>query len=423
MQLLTVSQLTRYLKASLESDPLLQGVWVQGEVTNYTVSSQGHQYFSLKDAGAQLRCVLFRNTGSLQSRRAALFSPLGAASVTLRNGMAVLVRGRLSIYEARGDYQLYVEEVEEAGVGLLHLRFEQLKQQLQEEGLFDDERKRPLPRWPQVVGIVTSPQAAALRDMLRVLRARCPLARVILAPTLVQGERAPEQIAAAIDLLNAHGQAEVIIIGRGGGSLEELWAFNEEVVARAIARSRVPVISGVGHETDTTIADFVADYRASTPTAAATAAVPDLAEWGRALGAAREHLAEVMEDHLEAWRDELARCKRDLLRASPRSQVARERQRLDEAESRLKERVQRGLERRRQRVQSAAQQLHALSPLQTIARGYAVLRHEGTGQLITSVRQVEASDALDIQVRDGHIRSVAWHVIPDEDEDEQSRGN
>ncbi len=423
MQLLTVSQLTRYLKFSLEADPVLQGVWVQGEVTNYKVSSNGHQFFSLKDESAQIGCVLFRGTSSLQSRRAALFSPLGAASVTLRNGMAVLARGRLSVYEARGELRLVVEEVEEAGIGLLHLRFEQLKQQLAEEGLFDAERKRPLPRWPQVVGIVTSPQAAALRDMLRVLRARCPLVRVILAPALVQGERASEQVAAAIDLLNAHGEAEVVIVARGGGSLEELWAFNEEVVARAIARSRVPVISGVGHETDTTIADFVADYRASTPTAAATAAVPDLEEWGRALGAAQMRLTELMEDHLEAWRDELARCRRDLLRASPRGQLARERQRLDEAGSRLSERMKRGLEARRERMKSAAQHLHALSPLQTIARGYAVVRHEGTGQLITSVQQVEASDALDVQVRDGHIRAVVWHVIPDEDEDEQARGN
>jgi exodeoxyribonuclease VII large subunit len=411
-----VSQLTRYLKASLESDPILQGVWVQGEVTNYSASAQGHQYFSLKDESAQLRCVFFRGAGSLHNRRAALFSPLGAASVKLRNGMAVIVRGRLSIYETRGDYQLYVEEVEEAGVGMLHLRFEQLKQQLQDEGLFDEERKRPLPRWPQVVGIVTSPQAAALRDMLRVLRVRCPLVRVILAPTLVQGERAPEQIAAALDLLNAQGEAEVIIVGRGGGSLEELWAFNEEVVARAIARSRVPVISGVGHETDTTIADFVADYRASTPTAAAAAAVPDLAEWGRALVAAQARLTELVEDHLEAWRDELARCRHDLLRASPRSQLARERQRLDEASSRLNERMKRVLLHRQERVKSAAQHLHALSPLQTIARGYAVVRREETGQLITSVKQVEASDALDIHVRDGHIRGVVWHVIPDEGE-------
>ncbi len=413
MQLLTVSQLTRYLKASLESDPVLQGVWVQGEVTNYSASAQGHQYFSLKDESAQLRCVFFRGAGSLQNRRAALFSPLGAASVKLRNGMAVMVRGRLSIYEVKGDCQLYVDEVEEAGVGVLHLRFEQLKQQLQSEGLFDEERKRPLPRWPQVVGIVTSPQAAALRDMLRVLLARCPLVRVILAPTLVQGERAPEQVAAALDLLNAQGEAEVIIVARGGGSLEELWAFNEEVVARAIARSRVPVISGVGHETDTTIADFVADYRASTPTAAAAAAVQDMAEWGRALVAAQARLTELVEDHIEAWRDELDRCRRDLLRASPRSQLARERQRLDEASSRLNERVKRVLENRRERVRSAAQHLHALSPLQTIARGYAVVRREETGQLITSVKQVEASDALDIQVRDGHIRGVVWHVIPD----------
>jgi exodeoxyribonuclease VII large subunit len=415
--------LTRYLKANLESDPILQGVWVQGEVTNYTASSQGHQYFSLKDEGAQLRCVMFRSAGSLQSRRAALFSPLGVASVTLRNGMAVLARGRLSVYETRGDLQLVVEEVEEAGVGMLHLRFEQLKRRLQEEGLFEEERKRPLPRWPQVVGILTSPQAAALRDMLRALRARCPLVRVILAPALVQGERAAEQVAAAIDLLNAQGEAQVIIVARGGGSLEELWAFNEEAVARAIARSRVPVISGVGHETDTTIADFVADYRASTPTAAAAAAVPDLAQWSRALVAARERLAGLLEDRLSDLRGQLALGRRDLLRASPRSQLEQERQRLDEASGQLQRRVQQALVKQRERLQGAALRLHTLSPLLTMARGYAVVRHEGTGQLVNSVKQVEASDALDVQVRDGHIRSVVWHVIPEEDGDEQARGS
>ncbi len=408
MQLFPVSQLTRYLKEMVETDPLLQDIWVQGEISNYSQSSAGHQYFCLKDEGAQLRCVLFRRANT-RNTRASVFAPWFAQpTVTLRNGMAVLARGRISLYESRGEYQLIVEEVEEAGVGMLHLRFEQLKQRLAEEGLFDEARKRPLPRWPAVVGIVTSPQAAALRDMLRVLRSRCPLVRVLLAPTLVQGEEAAGQIAAAIDLLNAHGEADVIIVARGGGSVEELWAFNEEVVARAIYRSRLPVITGVGHETDFTIADFVADYRASTPTAAAAAAVPDAVEWRRSVGETQARLMELIGHRLETLRSDLAGRKRDLLRASPQARLSTHRQQVDDCARILTERLEHLLRIRHERLRGAALHLNSLSPLLTIARGYAVVRREADGSTVTSVRQVEAGDELDIQVRDGHIRSVAW---------------
>src|SRR5262249_37915699 len=265
MRIVAVSELSGYLKALMEEDYFLQDVWVRGEISNYSQSSAGHRYFSLKDEYATLRCVLFHGNGS--------------AAPTMRNGMDVLAHGRMSIYEARGDMQFYVDAVEDAGIGVLHQRFEVLKQRLEAEGLFALERKRPLPSVPAVVGVVTSPTGAALRDIVRTLRLRCPLVRVILAPSAVQGDGAAAQLAAAIDALNAHGEAEVIVVARGGGSLEELWAFNEEVVAHAIARSRVPVVTGVGHETDFTIADFVADVRSSTPTAAATAVVPDANTW------------------------------------------------------------------------------------------------------------------------------------------------
>ncbi len=418
MQLLQVSQLTRYLKEVLESDPLLQDVWVQGEVSNYTQSAAGHHYFTLKDETAQLRCVLFRRVSAARSNRASLFASLSAPPpLVLRDGMAVLARGRLTLYENRGTYELIVEEVEEAGVGLLHLRFEQLKQRLEAEGLFDEGRKRPLPRWPAVVGIVTSPQAAALRDMLRVLRTRCPLVQVILAPTLVQGEGAASQIAAAIDRLNAHGAAEVIIVARGGGSVEELWAFNEEDVARAIYRSRLPVITGVGHETDFTIADFVADYRASTPTAAAAAAVPDAAEWRRSVADAEERLAELIEGRLELLRGQLSGQRRDLVRSSPLARLVQARQQIDEATRTLSERLDHLMMMRRERLRGAALHLNSLSPLLTIARGYAVVRREANGQTVTSVRQVEAGDELDIQLRDGHIRSVAWQLEEEQNGD------
>jgi exodeoxyribonuclease VII large subunit len=353
-----------------------------------------------------------------RSNRASLFAPLSAPPpLVLHDGMAVLARGRLTLYENRGTYELIVEEIEEAGVGLLHLRFEQLKQRLEAEGLFDEGRKRPLPRWPAVVGIVTSPQAAALRDMLRVLRTRCPLVQVILAPTLVQGDGAAAQIAAAIDRLNTHGAAEVIIVARGGGSVEELWAFNEEDVARAIYRSRLPVITGVGHETDFTIADFVADYRASTPTAAAAAAVPDAAEWRRSVADAKERLAELIEGRLELLRGQLSGQRRDLVRSSPLARLVQARQQIDEATRTLSERLDHLLVMRRERLRGAVLHLNSLSPLLTIARGYAVVRREADGQTVTSVRQVEAGDELDIQLRDGHIRSVAWQL------EEEQNGN
>jgi exodeoxyribonuclease VII large subunit len=420
MQLFAVSQLTLYLKEVLETDPLLQDIWVQGEVSNYSQSSAGHQYFCLKDEGAQLRCVFFRRAGAAHNSRAHLFAPEFSPPppIALRNGMAVLARGRLTLYESRGDYQLVVGEVEEAGVGLFHLRFEQLKQRLEAEGLFAEERKRPLPRVPGVVGIVTSPQAAALRDMLRVLRTRCPLVRVILAPTLVQGDAAAGQIAAAIDLLNRHGEAHVIIVARGGGSVEELWAFNEEEVARAIYRSRLPVITGVGHETDFTIADLVADYRASTPTAAAAAAVPDAAEWRRSVADAQERLAELMGSKLEMLRGALGGHQRDLVRASPLGRLNRARQQVDDATRTISERLDHVLGMRRERLRGAALHLNSLSPLLTIARGYAVVRRQDNGQTVTSVHQVEAGEELDIQVRDGHLRSVVWHVAPEDEQNE-----
>ena len=310
---------------------------------------------------------------------------------------------RLSYYERDGKLQLYVENVELVGEGALFLRFEQLKARLAAEGLFDAERKRPLPPQPSVIGIVTSLQAAALRDMLRVLRTRYPLAEVILAPTLVQGAEAPAAIAAALDLLNEHGQADVIIVGRGGGSIEELWAFNEEIVARAIARSRIPVISGVGHETDVTIADFVADYRASTPTAAAVAAVPDMQEWLGDIQGRLQLLQSLMDERLVELSEQLEDSLHQLHRANPRSLLDRRRQQLDDTTARLETRLQHIISLRGERLRGTALRLHSLSPLLTIARGYAVVRRDADATLITSVHQAQAGDRLTIQVSDGQI--------------------
>ena len=388
---LSVAQLSRYLKELLEVDDVLQNIWVQGEISGCKTYSSGHCYFTLKDAEAQLHCVFFKN------------ARLRSSAPVLRDGIAITANGRISYYERDGKLQLYVECVELIGEGALFLRFEQLKARLAAEGLFDENRKRPLPEQPAVVGIVTSPQAAALRDMLRVLHARYPLAEVLLAPTLVQGSEAPASISAALDLLNEHGEAEVIILGRGGGSIEELWAFNEEIVARAIARSRIPVISGVGHETDFTIADFVADYRASTPTAAASKAVPDITEWQIDIQAKQLELTELMEECFGDMAEKLERIQRDLQRASPSSLLDRRRQQLDDTSARLQTSLQHILTLRSERLSGMALRLHTLSPLITIARGYAVVRRDIDSTIVTSIKQTRPGESLTIQVTDGSI--------------------
>ena len=387
----SVAQVSRYLKEVLETDDILQDIWVQGEISGCKTYSSGHCYFTLKDAEAQLACVFFK-----QAR-------LRSSAPDLRDGMAIAANGRISLYERDGKLQLYVEYVEPLGDGALFLRFEQLKARLEAEGLFDAERKRPLPSQPAVIGIVTSPQAAALRDMLRVLRSRYPLAEVIFAPTLVQGVEAPASIAAALDLLNEHGEADVVIIGRGGGSIEELWAFNEEVVARAIARSRIPVISGVGHETDFTIADFVADYRASTPTAAAAAAVPDIEDWRGDILEKEQSLTGLVEEYLNDLSEQLERTQHDLQRASPQDMLDRRHQQLDDMTALLQTHLQHIVSLRGERLQGMALRLHSLSPLLTIARGYAIVRRDTDGTIITSTRQAQPAASLTIQVTDGDI--------------------
>ncbi|MEO8973106.1 MAG: exodeoxyribonuclease VII large subunit [Ktedonobacteraceae bacterium] len=388
---LSVTQISRYLKEVLASDEILQDVWVRGEISGCKTVSSGHCYFTLKDAEAQLPCVFFK------------YSRLRSDAPDLRDGMAISANGRVALYERDGKLQLYVEQVELIGEGALFLRFEQLKVRLAAEGLFDDERKRPLPAQPSVVGIVTSLQAAALRDMLRVLRTRYPLAEVLLSPTLVQGAEAPAAIADALDLLNEQGEADVIIVGRGGGSIEELWAFNEEVVARAIARSRIPVISGVGHETDFTIADFVADYRASTPTAAAAAAVPDIQDWQNSILEKEQALSLLMEERFADLREKLVYIQRDLQRASPQRLLERQQQQLDDTVEEMQMYMQHILSLKQERLRGLALRLHSLSPLLTIARGYAIVRRERDAVVVTNVGQVQTGERLTIQVIDGHI--------------------
>jgi exodeoxyribonuclease VII large subunit len=386
---ISVAALALYVRELLETNDILQNIWVQGEISNFKSYASGHCYFTLKEGDAQLLCVFFK-----QAR-------LRSSAPTLRDGVSVALNGRVAFYERDGKLQFYVERARLVGEGALFRRFEQLKARLAAEGLFDAERKRPLPPQPSVIGIVTSPQAAALRDMLRVLHTRYPLVHVVLSPSLVQGAEAPASIAAALDRLNEYSEIDVAIIGRGGGSIEELWAFNEEVVARAIARSRIPVISGVGHETDFTIADFVADLRASTPTAAATAAVPDIVDWQARVSDQLEDLSDLMQTHLSDLQFQVQESARELQRLSPLRLVDQRRQQLDELSELMHLQMQHLLSLQSERMRGLSLQLHSLSPLLTIARGYSIVRHSSDQSVVTSVQQVQSGDSLTIQVADG----------------------
>jgi exodeoxyribonuclease VII large subunit len=358
--ILTVSRLNALLRELVE-DNFMQ-VWVEGEISNYSFPASGHWYFSLKDAEAQVRAVMFRAQNRLLG-----FTP--------ENGMRVVCRGRVSLYPQRGEVQLIVEGLEPRGVGGLQLAFEQLKNRLAGEGLFAVERKRPLPAFPRVVGVVTSATGAAIHDILQVLRRRGAGVCVLLRPVRVQGEGAAREIAAAIAELNRQGEAEVLIVGRGGGSLEDLWAFNEELVARAIHGSKIPVISAVGHEVDHTIADFVADLRAPTPSAAAEMVARGRLELEGHLDHLVMRLAAQMRRRVDFGRERLNGLHRRL--RSPRESLALARQRRAELARRLSQAMDRRLKERAWRLSALAERLNDLSPLRTLGRGYAIVSRTG----------------------------------------------
>jgi len=381
-----VSWLAHYLRELIESDLRLSNIWVEGEVSNFTRSSAGHQYFTLKDEEAQLRCVMFRRSS-------------GGAPV--ENGAQVLAHGNVSFYEARGDLQLIVDFVQPAGVGVWQAQFERLKEQLEGEGLFDPVRKRPLPEFPRRLGVITSPTGAVLHDICHVVGRRWPAAEVVLAPTAVQGAEAVPGIVAALRRLNAEPDIDVIILARGGGSMEELWAFNEEAVARAVYGSRVPVVCGVGHETDYTIADYVADLRAPTPSAAAETAVPDRAEvWRRVEGLALS-LQAWTEGQVNQGRSAAAQVVNRLRLVRP--DVGRWGQQLGGLVLAVEVAVERATTRRGERVSSFAAQLRSLDPRRTLARGYAVVQRREDRRVVTSVQQVQGRDRLTVHVKDGRF--------------------
>jgi exodeoxyribonuclease VII large subunit len=390
MQIFTVSRITAYIRGVFDADAELQDLWVEGEVSNCVRSTAGHMYFTLKDERAQIRCVLWR-------------SQVAALEHVPANGDAIVVHGRVSVYEVQGSYQLYVDWVQPAGMGLLFLQLEALKEKLAEEGLFAPERKRPLPPFPRRIGVVTSPAGAAIRDILDVLARRYPLAEIIVAPTLVQGDDAPAQIVAAIDLLDTATDVDLIIVARGGGSLEDLWAFNSEQVARRIIASLVPVISGVGHETDFTIADFVADVRAPTPSAAAELAVPDQQVLREGLSAYQQALLLGVGQRLQRGRRDVDSLLGTLGRLSPRAQLDRQRQSVDAARQRAWSSLRHTMSARQERLTGLALRLSALNPDAVLQRGYAVVSHGSTGRVIRSVSQVGSGDPIDVRVSDGRF--------------------
>lgn len=386
----TVTEINRILKRYLEGEPLFQYVTICGEISNFKHHTSGHMYFVLKDAQSSIRCVMFR------SRNIGLrFTPT--------DGLEVYATGAITIYEAGGVYQLYVEYLEPRGVGDLHLAFEQLKAKLAQEGLFDVANKKPLPFMPKRIGIVTSPTGAAIQDMISILTRRMPGIEILIAPALVQGRGAGASIVAGIDALVKWGDCDVIIVGRGGGSFEDLWPFNEEAVARAVFASSVPVISAVGHETDVTICDFVADLRAPTPSAAAELAVPLAASLRQELQDVKMRLEGAWYRYHTDHKETVVNLERVLNSYNPVGVLQERQQRLDELSSRLARCMDRQLALARQNLAMMMQRLDGLSPLAVVGRGYGIVSHTKTRQPIVSIEQVRLGEDVDVMLQDGII--------------------
>lgn len=396
-QLWSVSELTSYIRELFDIDFRLQDVIVSGEISNFTRARSGHLYFTLKDERAQLKCVMWQS-----STLGLVFDP--------EDGDAVIAMGRVSVYEAGGVYQLYAESLEPAGRGDLALAFEKLKETLALEGLFDESHKKLIPGMPRKIGLVTSADAAALRDILNVLRRRWPLVSVLIAPALVQGREAPRQLIRSLQWLDGRNDIDTIIIARGGGSIEDLWAFNDPSLARAIYTANHPVIIGVGHQTDFTIADFVADLRAPTPSAAAELAVPEQAEYNAAIMSIKEAMNASMVNLLREKRSSLAGLARNLRHLSPRAALDNNRQQVDWLISRIDKAMRAVLDRRQARLTVLSATLDTMNPAATLARGYAILR-KADGNIIHSVDDVVEGDLLNVQVSDGRFGAK---VVEDE---------
>ena len=399
-KILSVTQINEYIRTMMDEDALLAGVAVRGEISNYKVYPSGHHYFTIKDDGAALKCVMFR--GNAMRLR---FRP--------DNGMQVLAMGKISVYPRDGAYQLYCTGLVLDGVGDLYAAFEQLKTKLADAGLFDQQRKKPIPKYPDTIGIVTSSAGAAVHDMLRILNKRFPLVKVRLLPVRVQGAEAPGEIAAAIAYANKYHLADLLIVGRGGGSIEDLWAFNDELVARAIYDSDIPIISAVGHEPDVTISDFVADLRAATPSNAAELAVPDQDALRQTLDSVVSSMQTTLQRQLNASRKQLQVLSSSSTLKSPDVYLQQTRKNLQSLRDKLLSAQSLGISRQRQSFLGLAAKLDALSPLKVLTRGYAVASCED-GNIIRSAKQTNPNDRITVRFHDGSINATVTEIKENE---------
>lgn len=395
-QVLSIAQINEYIRSKMDADPLLSGVAVRGEISNYKMYPSGHHYFTLKDESAALRCVMFKGN-ALRLR----FRP--------ENGMKVIAMGKISVFPRDGAYQLYCTAMAMDGIGDLHAAFEQLKAKLAAQGLFDPAHKKSIPKFPGTIGIVTSAAGAALHDMLRILKKRYPLSKVVLLPARVQGAEAPGEIAAAIRYANYYRLADLLIVGRGGGSIEDLWAFNDELVAHAIFESQIPIISAVGHEPDVTISDYVADLRAATPSNAAELAVPDQDALWQTLDAMSASMAASLDRQLKSARRHLNMLASSPALRSPTGYLEQKRIGLSHLENRLFSAQNRIIDRKKQGFIGLTAKLDAMSPLKVLTRGYAMTQ-KADGTVVRSVHQVESGDQMRISLSDGQLTATVTDV-------------
>ena len=385
----SVSQITRTISRTIEQQPQLQNVWVKGQISNLGAPASGHIYFTLKDEKSAIRSVVFRSSAARMK-----YMP--------SDGEEVLVHGKINIYAASSEYQIIVDKIEPMGIGALQRAYEELKKRLADEGLFDIHHKKPLPVFPMKIGVITSETGAAIQDILQQLQKRFPLSELLLHPTLVQGEDAAAQIVNAIKVMNNRSDIDVLIVGRGGGSMEDLWSFNEEIVARAIFASNIPIISAVGHETDFTIADMVADHRSPTPSAAVEHIVPDQQEIISRLNGHKERLRNLVLHRLENRRDELRILEEGLSPAKRKDAINELYQSIDNLEATFHKSLSEKIDTKNDLLQAFADRLNGLSPLATLKRGYSIIR-SSTGEIITSNKQTNVGESLDLTLSDGSL--------------------
>jgi len=399
-RVISVSELNEYIKMLFEYDEILRNIYIKGEISNFTNHYKtGHFYFSLKDAGGSVRAVMFRSNASKLK-----FMP--------ENGMRVVVGGRVSVFPRDGQYQIYVDVMEPDGIGALYMAYEQLKAKLEKEGLFSEARKKPLPALPKRIGIITSPTGAAIRDMVHILGRRFPLAEIVLYPALVQGADAPASLIRGVRYFNVQKNADVLIIGRGGGSIEDLWAFNDENLVRAVAASEIPIVSAVGHETDFTLCDFAADLRAPTPSAAAELAVPDTDELRAKLLQSNERLSFAVSRHIVRAGEKLKRLSSSRVMQDPMNLLDDKKMALLMAERALQSRMEAALAAKRMRFQRDAAKLEALNPLSIVTRGYSAVFDEKNA-LIKSVSQIKEGDHISFMLTDGTVRAQVREICPE----------